>query len=68
MEEGGRKLDPNSLPGLGIVIREEQLSIQRRLADALDRIATLEREVKRLKEQQAERDQERVAEHDISTG
>jgi hypothetical protein len=40
-----RKLDFASLPGLLIVYREEQLSIQRRLSEALDRIQKLEQQL-----------------------
>jgi hypothetical protein len=64
-QEGDRKpIDSNSIPGLVIVVREEQLSIQRRLSEALDRIAELEREVKQLKEREHQADPE----HDISSG
>jgi len=65
MAEGHKKIDPNSIPGLVIVVREEQLSTRRELSQLIKRIDALERTVEKLKEKVPKEDHD---EHDISSG
>lgn len=59
------KIDPQSLPGLLVLVREEQLGVHRKLSELIERLDSLEHDVKRLKEVEHSKSDD---DHSISTG